>query len=85
LALCIWQLGHIGVAGHSQGGGAALKAGDGVLFDGDTPVEVSTVVAMNPYGPSFIKAKNQNGQIMVLGGDKVRSGLNPSKWPLRNS
>jgi dienelactone hydrolase len=60
----------IGVAGHSQGGGAALKAGDGVLFNGDTPVEVSTVVAMNPYGPSFIKAKNQNGQIMVLGGDK---------------
>jgi dienelactone hydrolase len=60
---------NIGVAGHSQGGGAALKAGDAVLFDGDTPVEVSTVVAMNPYGPSFVKAKNQNGKIMVLGGD----------------
>lgn len=60
----------IGVAGHSQGGGAALKAGDGVLSYGGTTVPVSTVVAMNPYGPSFVKAKNQNGQVMVLGGDK---------------
>lgn len=59
----------IGVAGHSQGGGAALKAGDGELSYGGGPVRISTVVAMNPYGPSFVKAKNQNGQIMVLGGD----------------
>ena len=60
---------NIGIAGHSQGGGAALKAGDGVLSYGGTPMPVSTVVAMNPYGPSFVKAENQNGEIMVLGGD----------------
>jgi hypothetical protein len=59
---------HIGVAGHSQGGGAALKAGDGILMDDDGYTMVSTVVAMNPYGPSWVKAKAQNDQIMVLGG-----------------
>ena len=61
---------HIGVAGHSQGGGAALKAGDGILKDDGDYTMVSTVVAMNPYGPSFVKAKIQNDQIMVLGGAK---------------
>jgi dienelactone hydrolase len=59
---------HIGVAGHSQGGGAALKAGDGLFMDGDGYTMVTTVVAMNPYGPSWVKAKAQNDQIMVLGG-----------------
>ena len=59
---------NIGVSGHSQGGGAALKAGDGVLEDGSTMV--STVVAMNPYGPSFVKSYKQNGQILLLGGTR---------------
>lgn len=67
---------HLGVAGHSQGGGAALKAGDLVLQDGAGKTRVSTVVAMNPYGPSFVKARNQNGQIMVLGG--ANDGVTPT-------
>jgi len=58
----------IGVSGHSQGGGAALKAGNKALIGESGLTWVSTVVAMNPYGPSFVKAKGQNGQIMVLGG-----------------
>ena len=65
---------NIGVAGHSQGGGAALKAGDGVMADGSTMV--STVVAMNPYGPSFVKSYKQNGQILLLGG--TRDGVTPT-------
>jgi len=60
----------IGVSGQSQGGGAALKAGDGVLRDGDGFTQVSTVVAMNPYGPSYVMAQNQNDQILLLGGTR---------------
>lgn len=59
----------IGVSGHSQGGGAALKAGDGILIDGAGFAQITTVVAMNPYGPSFEMAQNQNGQILLLGGN----------------
>ncbi len=66
----------IGVSGHSQGGGAALKAGDEVLINGTAYVEIKTVVAMNPYGPSFVKAKGQNGQILLLGGDS--DGVTPT-------
>jgi hypothetical protein len=58
----------IGVAGHSQGGGAALKAGNGTLMAESELTWVTTVVAMNPYGPSFVKTRGQNGQILVLGG-----------------
>ena len=58
----------IGLSGHSQGGGAALKAGPGILQDGLGFALITTVVAMNPYGPSFVKARGQNGQIMLLGG-----------------
>jgi len=60
----------IGVSGHSQGGGAALKAGDEVIYDGTESVTIKTVVAMNPYGPSFVKARGQNGKILLLGGEK---------------
>ena len=67
---------YIGVAGHSQGGGAALKAGDLVLQDGPGTTRVSTVVAMNPYGPSFVKSRHQNGQIMLLGG--ALDGVTPT-------
>jgi hypothetical protein len=59
----------IGLSGHSQGGGAALKAGDGLLKDGAGYTQISTVAAMNPYGPSFVTAQNQNDQILILSGD----------------
>jgi hypothetical protein len=58
------------VSGQSQGGGAALKAGDGILRDGDGFTQMSTVVAMNPYGPSYVMAQNQNDQILLLGGTR---------------
>lgn len=60
----------IGLSGHSQGGGAALKAGDGILRDGAGYTQITTVVAMNPYGPSYVKAQNQNDQILLLAGDR---------------
>jgi hypothetical protein len=59
----------IGLSGHSQGGGAALKAGDSIFRDGTGFTQITTVVAMNPYGPSFVKAQTQNHQILLLGGD----------------
>jgi hypothetical protein len=58
----------IGLSGHSQGGGAALKAGGSVGID--------TVVAMNPYGPSYVKALDQNDQIFILSGDS--DGVTPT-------
>jgi hypothetical protein len=60
--------GRIGLSGHSQGGGAALKAGDSVFSDNGVEKRITTVVAMNPYGPSFVKAMTQNGEILLLGG-----------------
>jgi hypothetical protein len=66
----------IGLSGHSQGGGAALKAGDGLLIDGPGYTAVTTVVAMNPYGPSWAKTREQNGQIMLLGG--TNDGVTPT-------
>jgi hypothetical protein len=58
----------IGLSGHSQGGGAALKAGDSVFYSEGEEKRITTVVAMNPYGPSFVKAMTQNGQVLLLGG-----------------
>jgi len=58
----------IGIAGQSQGGGAALAAGDGVLTDGEGFAQIQSVVAMNPFGPSWVDAQNQPGQILLLGG-----------------
>ncbi len=54
----------IGLAGHSQGGGAVIKAGDGEpnVFD------IAAVVAMTPYGPSWIDPGHQDGPMMLLGG-----------------
>lgn len=66
----------IGLSGHSQGGGAALKAGDGILTDGAGFAHITTVVAMNPYGPSFVKAQIQNDQILLLGG--TNDGVTPT-------
>lgn len=54
----------IGLAGHSQGGGAVIKAGDGE----PNGFDMAAVVAMNPYGPSWIDAGKQDGPVMLLGG-----------------
>jgi hypothetical protein len=56
----------IGLAGHSQGGGAVIKAGDGWTDDLD---EITAVVAMNPYGPGWVNPGNQDGPVMLVGGD----------------
>ncbi|UCC50785.1 MAG: hypothetical protein JSV68_16975, partial [Anaerolineaceae bacterium] len=42
----------IGLAGHSQGGGAVVKAGDGE----PNGFAITSIVAMNPYGPSWVDA-----------------------------
>jgi dienelactone hydrolase len=54
----------IGLAGHSQGGGAVIKAGDGE----PNSLDITAVVPMNPYGPSWIDAGKQDGPVMLLGG-----------------
>jgi hypothetical protein len=54
----------IGLAGHSQGAGAVIKAGDGE----PNGLDITAVVAMNPYGPSWIDAGNQDGPVMAIGG-----------------
>ena len=53
----------IGIAGHSQGGGAVIKAGNG-----NKDISVKAVLAMNPYGPSWVRPENQDGQVLILGG-----------------
>jgi predicted esterase len=64
----------IGLAGHSQGAGAVIKAGDGE----PNGFEISTVVAMNPYGPSWISAADQDGPVMVLTG--ANDAVTPYSW-----
>jgi hypothetical protein len=54
----------IGLAGHSQGGGAVIKAGDGEPYGFD----ITAVVAMNPYGPGWAHPENQDGPVLLLGG-----------------
>ena len=54
----------IGLAGHSQGGGAVIKAGDGE----PNGFDITAVVAMNPYGPNWVNPGNQDGPVMLLGG-----------------
>ena len=54
----------IGLAGHSQGGGAVIKAGDGE----PNGFDITTVIAMNPYGPAWVNPENQDGTLMLLGG-----------------
>jgi dienelactone hydrolase len=53
-----------GLAGHSQGGGAVIKAGDGEPNDFD----ITAVVAMNPWGPSWVNSGNQDGPMMLITG-----------------
>jgi len=54
----------IGLAGHSQGGGAVIKAGDREL----NRVPITAVIAMNPYGPGWVNPEDQGGPVMLLGG-----------------
>ena len=54
----------IGLSGHSQGGGAVIKAGDGE----PNGFDITTVIAMNPYGPAWVNPGNQDGPLMLLGG-----------------
>ena len=54
----------IGLAGHSQGGGAVIKAGDGA----PNGFPITAVVAMNPYGPGWVHPGSQDGPVMLLGG-----------------
>ena len=54
----------IGLAGHSQGGGAVIKAGDGE----PNGFDITTVIAMNPYGPAWVNPENQGGPMLLLGG-----------------
>jgi hypothetical protein len=59
----------IGLAGHSQGGGAVIKAGDRELNDHElNRVPITAVIAMNPYGPGWVNPENQGGPVMLLGG-----------------
>jgi len=50
-----------GLAGHSQGGGAVIKAGAG-------KPDISASIAMNPYGPAWVNSGNQDGPLMLIGG-----------------
>ena len=52
------------LAGHSQGGGAIIKAGDGE----PNGLTISATVAMNPYGPAWVRPGQQDGPILLLGG-----------------
>jgi dienelactone hydrolase len=59
------DLSKIGLAGHSQGAGAVVKAGDGE----PNGFEITAVLAFNPYGPSWVSAPDQDGQVLVLAGE----------------
>lgn len=64
----------IGLAGHSQGAGAVVKAGDGE----PKGLAITTVVAMNPYGPSWVDAANQDGPMMIITGSEDTT--TPLSW-----
>ena len=54
----------IGLSGHSQGGGAIIKAGDG----GPNGFDITATIPMNPYGPGWVRPGNQDGPMMLIGG-----------------
>lgn len=64
----------IGLAGHSQGGGAVVKAGDGE----PNGFDITTVIAMNPYGPGWVNPGNQDGPVMVVTGSEDTA--TPYSW-----
>jgi dienelactone hydrolase len=56
----------MGLMGHSQGAGGVIKAGDGRSGGGD--LHISGVVAMAPYGPSWVSAADQDGPVLMFAG-----------------
>ncbi len=54
----------VGIAGHSQGGGAVLKTGDGGMSD----LHLAAIVAMTPYGPDWPRLDDLIAPTMLLGG-----------------
>ena len=68
------DLSRIGLAGHSQGAGAVVKAGDGE----PNGFEITAVLAMNPYGPSWVSAGDQDGQVLILTG--ANDTVTPETW-----
>jgi len=54
----------IGLSGHSQGGGAIIKAGDGE----PNGYDITATIPMNPYGPGWVRPGNQDGPMMLIGG-----------------
>jgi hypothetical protein len=54
----------IGLSGHSQGGGAIIKAGDGE----PNGFDITATIAMNPYGPGWVRPGKQDGPMMLIGG-----------------
>ena len=57
-----------GLAGHSQGGGAVIKAGDGGAKGFDFNFDITATIPMNPFGPDWVDPGNQDGPMMLLGG-----------------
>lgn len=55
---------HIGIAGHSQGAGAALKTGDGGMSD----LELAGIIAMNPFGPDWPRLGDLIAPVFLPGG-----------------
>ena len=54
----------LGIAGHSQGGGATLKTGAGTK----NVLTFSGIVAMNPYGPNWPSVGPMSAPLFLLGG-----------------
>ncbi len=54
----------LGLSGHSQGGGAIIKAGDGE----PNGFQITATIPMNPYGPGWVNPGNQDGPMMLIGG-----------------
>jgi dienelactone hydrolase len=54
----------IGLSGHSQGGGAVIKAGDGEPYG----LDITATIPMNPWGPAWVDPGNQDGPMMLITG-----------------
>lgn len=54
----------IGLSGHSQGGGAVIKAGDGEPKD----LFITATAPMNPYGPAWVNPQRQDGPRLLFAG-----------------
>jgi hypothetical protein len=64
----------LGLAGHSQGGGAVVKAGDGE----PNGFNITSVITMNPYGPGWVNPGNQDGPVMIITGSE--DDVTPESW-----